>query len=270
MFSVTQLIKMIKQPYGGFIPASSFFKYQLENEEELFTDENVHASLIGLSVDYLTRFMLGKNPMIAFKISILGSEVIKQKSNALRLLKNINGLDDKSIRAAIKLSAYDVCYRASVLGFKPPREIKPNKNTITNVRIMVNRGLEFFGRYGPITSEGFTFEGGYTDTVSSGDGDFTTKDTIWDFKVSKNHPKKEHTLQLLMYYLMGLHSVHEEFKNIKNLGIFNPRKNLVYTLAIDSLDSDMLTFIENGVIGYKLSQLMVKSEFREFLVSKNY
>lgn len=268
MFSVTQLIKIIKQPYGGYVPASSFLRYQLENEKELFLDENVHASLIGLSVDYLTRFMFGENPMEAFKISILGSEIIREKGNALRLLKNINGLDDKSIRAAIKLSGYDVCYRASILGFKPTREIKPNKNTIANVRIMVNRSLKFFEKYGPITAQGFTFEGGYTDRVSSGDGDFITKDTIWDFKVSKNHPKKEHTLQLLIYYIMGIHSVHESFKSIKNLGIFNPRKNVVYTLTLDSLDSDLLTGFEK-MIGYQNEQLMVESEYKRLLVNKN-
>lgn len=240
----------------------------MENEDELFPEENVHASLIGLSVDYLTRFMLGENPIEAFKISILGSEIIREKRNALRLLKNINGLDDKSIRASIKLSGYDVCYRANILGFKPTREINPNKNTIANVRIMVNRSLRFFKKYGPITAQGFTFEGGYTNLLSSGDGDFTTKDTIWDFKVSKNHPKKEHTLQLLIYYVMGFHSIHKEFKSIKNLGIFNPRKNIVYTLTIDSLDSDILTFI-GKLIGYQDNQLMFQSEYKKFLVNKS-
>jgi hypothetical protein len=38
--------------------------------------------------------------------------------------------------------------------------------------------------------DGFTFEGGYTDTVSKGDGDLTTADTLWDFKVSKAKVKK--------------------------------------------------------------------------------
>jgi hypothetical protein len=75
--------------------------------------------------------------------------------------------------------------------------------------------------------DGFTFEGGYTDTVSKGDGDLTTADTLWDFKVSKAKVKKEYTLQLLMYWRMGLHSVHPEFQGIKYLGIYNPRLNQV-------------------------------------------
>ena len=50
----------------------------------------------------------------------------------------------------------------------------------------------------------FTFEGGYTNIVSSGDGDYLTEDTLWDFKVSKEEPKSKYTLQLLMYYIMGV------------------------------------------------------------------
>lgn len=64
------------------------------------------------------------------------------------------------------------------------------------------------------------------DTVSKGDGDLTTADTLWDFKVSKAKVKKEYTLQLLMYWRMGLHSVHPEFQSIKYLGIYNPRLSL--------------------------------------------
>ena len=48
---------------------------------------------------------------------------------------------------------------------------------------MVERSLKFVEEYGPIILEGFTFEGGYTDIVQAGDGDFITEDTLWDFKV---------------------------------------------------------------------------------------
>lgn len=55
---------------------------------------------------------------------------------------------------------------------------------------MIERALKFFERYGPKILDGFTFEGGYTYIVSSGDGDFITEDTLWDFKVSKLPIKK--------------------------------------------------------------------------------
>ena len=84
-----------------------------------------------------------------------------------------------------------------------------------------------------LQKDGFTFEGGYTDIVSSGDGDYLTEDTLWDFKVSKEEPKSKYTLQLLMYYIMGCHSIHPEFQKIEKLGIFNPRKTkFIYSQGI--------------------------------------
>ena len=136
------------------------------------------------------------------------------------------------------------------MGYRPVNEIEPDISTITNIRTMVERSLKFLEKYGPKVLDGFTFEGGYTNIVSSGDGDFTTSDTLWDFKVSKLKPKKEHTLQLLMYWRMGLHSIHPEFKDIKYLGIYNPRLNIVYQLAVDKISSYIISKVENEIIGY--------------------
>ena len=126
------------------------------------------------------------------------------------------------------------------MGYQPVESIEPDTNTIANIRVMINRSLKFIEKYGPVVMDGFTFEGGYTDLVSSGDGDFLTTDTLWDLKVSKNKPTKDHTLQLLMYYLMGKKSIHKEFDSITNLGIFNPRLNCVYLLDINNIDSSII------------------------------
>ena len=105
--------------------------------------------------------------------------------------------------------------------------------------------------YGPKVLDGFTFEGAYTPMVSSGDGDFTTADTLWDFKVSKMPIKKEHTLQLLMYWRMGLHSVHPEFKDVRFLGIYNPRSNTASRLAVSDIPNDVIEQVERDVICYE-------------------
>ena len=53
--------------------------------------------------------------------------------------------------------------------------INYDKNTIENIKILVERSLSFFEKYGPITKVGFTFEEkGYTNVVDAGDGDFFT------------------------------------------------------------------------------------------------
>lgn len=259
MYSVTKRIGMIKQPRGGYINKKELTVIQLDDGITLNESENIHSSLIGLTVDYMTRFMMGTVKEEAFSISLKGAMTLdlftadkKQSAlkNAVKLLTDIKGLDKKSITNACKLAGYDVCFRAGIIGYKPVEEIKPDTDTIENIVTMINRSLSFWKKYGPITKDGFTFEGGYTDIISTGDGDYLTKDTLWDFKVSKDEPKPKYTLQLLVYYIMGIHSVHKEFKSIKKLGIYNPRMNKVYTIDIDSISTDVIEEVSTEVIGY--------------------
>ncbi len=248
--SVTQRIKQIKQPRGGYINPKEFSAVDLSDDTDLYSDENIHSALVGLAVDYMTRYTMGAPIDKAFRISLLGASLIKEDKYAEKLLKGISGLDDKSISNACKLVGYDVCFRAGVIGYKPVQDIEPDSNTISNIRIMVNRSINFINEYGPITKDGFTFEGGYTDIVSKGDGDFLTETTLWDFKVSNKAPTNKHTLQLLMYYLLGIHSIHEEFETIKNLGIFNPRLNKIYLIETSKISHDIIEKVSSEVIGY--------------------
>lgn len=263
MYSVTKRISMVKQPYGGYLNKKQFEITAIDDGETLNETENIHASLVGLAVDYLTRFMMGTSVEEAFKISLQGAMCLDLSlnsatdkkglalKNAKKLLKGIRGLDDESVSNACKLVGYDVCFRAGVVGYKAVEEINPDSDTIGNIVIMVKRSLTFWKEYGPIIKDGFTFEGGYTDIVSSGDGDYLTKDILWDFKVSKDEPKSKHTLQLLMYNIMGCHSIHPEFKKIEKLGIFNPRKNKIYIAKISSISSEIIEKVSTEVIGYK-------------------
>lgn len=104
--------------------------------------------------------------------------------------------------------------------------------------------------YGPIVSSEPTFDGGYTDIINTGDGDFLTADTLWDFKVSNKTPTSKHTLQLLVYYILAQHSIHNEYKRIQKLGIFNPRLNFVYICSISDIKCDVLEQVSGDVIGY--------------------
>ena len=268
MSSVTGRIKEIKQPYGGYIRPSQFEEI-IYNDGKVLGEENVHASVIGMAVDYLTRFMMGATIDEAFKISKKGYEfrVLKGGKNIQKkdkkknididsLLKHISGLDNESITAACKAVTYDVWYRnpmAAIL-VKGAEETNPDKSTINNIRIMVERSIAFWGKYGPITVDGFDFEpNGYTETVDTGDGDYLTEDTMWDFKVSRQKPTSKHTLQLLMYWIMGQHSGKEEFKNIKKLGFFNPRRNAVYIFPVELIPEKTIRTIEDEVICYNRS-----------------
>lgn len=260
MSSVTKRISEIKQPRGGYLSPSKFIAHKIDDEYTLNDSENIHATVIGMAVDYLTRFAMGTEPLEAFKISCMGAKIaedmFKQKNatkTAIKLLSGIKGIDEKSIINACKLVTYDVWFRnpMGAMMAKGADETNPDKDTAKNIEILVNRSLKFWEDYGPIVKDGFTFEpNGYTETVDSGDGDFLTKDTLWDFKVSKSKPTNKHTLQLLMYWIMGQHSGNDNFKGITNLGIFNPRLNTVYTFSMSQLEQEVIKAVETEVICY--------------------
>lgn len=253
--SVTERAKDIEQPRGGYVKRVDFEEKPLgPGEEVLHEDENVHASLIGMAVDYLTRFILTDDVEDAFKISIL--KKINEIRTANRLIKGINGLDDQSIINAIKLSGFDVIYRGNIFGYVPVNTIKPNVNTVDNVRVMVQRTVNFFEQYGPIVSDGFSFEGGYTKIIADGDADYLSADTLWDLKVLKNHFNKNHIMQLLIYWRMGLRSDYEKFKKIKYIGIYNPRKNKVFIYDLCKLPYETIQIIDEVVIGYTKPSLI--------------
>lgn len=261
MASVTQRIAQIKQPRGGYIKLSEFDMTDLGGGIVPLEGENVHSTVIGMAVDYLTRFASGASIEDAFKISILGArtaEMMCGVSGAMSqldvILSKIRGVDSASIVNACKAVTYDVWYRNPLAASwsKGADETNPDAETIRHISLMVKRGVLFFEMYGPVVRDGFTFDDcGFTNTVDAGDGDFLTKDTMWDFKVSKTKPQSKHTLQLLMYWIMGQHSIDPVFHDIEHIGIFNPRMNIVWRLCMDNVSKDIISAVEKDVICYE-------------------
>lgn len=252
--SVKRRIEMIRQPRGGYIRPSQFDRILLgDGIDKLNPKENITPGIIGSTVDYLTRFLTGTTVESAFSISRRGARNVGGLELFNRLLLQIRGLDDNSIIAAVHLSGFDIAYRAPEY-YKPVEYLDPDEPTIENIKTMVERSLKFFEQYGPVIVSNLTFEGGYTKYIGSGDGDFLTRDTLWDFKVSKNEPQSKHTLQLLIYWRMGVHSTHrKQYNSIKYLGIYNPRQNIVYRLEVDQIPEETITAVDSEVIGYNLT-----------------
>lgn len=251
-YTVTQRIKQIKQPRGGYINPRMFVKLDMTGGgiDDLYPEENVSPTLVGIAVDYLTRFMTGSTVEEAFEIPRRGAVIVRNLDLYKELIEEVKGLDEKSICAAVKLAGFDSAYRAGLRAYTPVEDIDPDAPTIGNIRKMVERSLRFFDQYGPKVLDGLTFEGGYTDIVVNGDGDFLTGDTLWDFKVSKQGLQSNQTLQLLMYWRMGLHSIHPEYRNVRYLGIYNPRQNVVYRLDVNDIPDEVISEVESQVIGY--------------------
>lgn len=260
MTSVTNRIKEIKQPRGGYIKPSLFNERLIDDKQLLNEKENISPIIVGLAVDYLTRFAMGSSVGKAFEVSLIGAENAEQMNpeheplrKANKLLSNITGIDETSIVSACKLATFDVWYRNfdAASNAKKADETNPDGETIENIKIMIERGIKFWKDYGPIVKDGFSFDSdAFTETVNSGDGDYLTSDGLWDMKVSKSKLTNKHTLQLLMYWIMGKHSGQKIFKNINKLGIFNPRLNTVYTIDVKEISEEIIDEIEKNVICY--------------------
>lgn len=249
--------------------------------------ENLHSTTVGLAVDYLTRLAGMKPPAdealstIAevFRVALDGAAAISEdpayasvKAEAeeavswLDVLVQEDGIavfeiNENAARAACRLVTFDVGKRAGVQFYNPASSrLVPDEATVSHILRMVLRSVRFFVEHGPIISNGFVFadpqkylkgdRGGYTDLVTSGDGDFLTPDTLWDFKVSKAKPNKDHALQLLMYFIMGKESGLPEFETVTHVGIFNPRLGTAHRLAVADVPTDVIETVRRDVIGY--------------------
>lgn len=78
MSSVTKRISEIKQPRGGYLKPSQFIIQTIDDKQVLNENENIHASIVGMAVDYLTRFIMGTDIVEAFKISCMGAKLAEQ------------------------------------------------------------------------------------------------------------------------------------------------------------------------------------------------
>ncbi|MBQ6354848.1 hypothetical protein IJJ18_00250 [Candidatus Saccharibacteria bacterium] len=150
---------------------------------------------------------------------------------------------------ACKLSGFDVVYRSSAWEYKPVSKINPNKKTIGNIKTMIDRTSTYVSKCKPIIESGFIISDCGGKYVTVGDGDLLTEDSIIDFKVSTRPPTSDHTLQLLIYYIAGLHKDFEKFKNVKKLIIFNPRLNISYTYNLHNLEDWIFNEVEKNIIG---------------------
>lgn len=258
--SVTSRIKEIKQPRGGYLSPRLFSetKFPVDAAAVSLEGENVSPALVGMAVDYLSRYMCGASVMDAFRISLMGAKKVGEYDIASGLALSICGfdktesrkLDDYTIATACQLVGYDTAYRAGAHTFRPVEDIRPNAETINHIREMVNRTLQFFDAYGPVIADGMEFEGGYTDTVPKGDADFMTADTLWDMKVSKNKPTAAHTLQLLTYWRLAVHCQQSLYEGITKIGIFNPRSGGVWTYEVEDIPKETVEAVDSDVICY--------------------
>lgn len=147
MFSVTSRIKMVSQPYGGYLPAKKLKETKLKDGREIKDIPRIYSAVQGLAVDYLSRFMSGVPKETAFAVSLMGASAVGELPKATALLDSVNGLDKRSVLSACRLVGYDVAKRRGKMFFRPVDTIVPDDAVIENIIVMVGRSLAFFEKY---------------------------------------------------------------------------------------------------------------------------
>lgn len=258
MVSVTQRVAAVKQPRGGYLHPGLLRLEYVEGDRPRLIDhqgENVHPSLVGLAVDYLTRMATGADPRDAFGVSLRGARRISADAMA-RAEADVSSLtagqvDAAAIAAACRLSSFDVGARNNPALYRPDAQTSPDPTTTAHIGAMVGRTVAFLESQGGVMMDGFNMFGGYTDTIDSGDGDYVTPGVVWDLKVSAAPPTNTHTLQLLVYFLMGQRSLHDDLVITDEMGIYNPRLHAAYRIKADAIPADTITAVSRDVIGYR-------------------
>lgn len=171
----------------------------------------------------------------------------------------VKGLDDESINALSRIVSPLSHYADRDWMVKAINREPLDSETLFNIRAMVKRTLDFLETQGEIVghhgscSVPYNIEG----TQIYGEFDFLLKDSLWDIKVLRGKITKEHTLQVYLYKffleLTGFTKVVgkrfiDYSKTVEHIGLFNPRKNVGYKLALGSISQEVKDAIEEEII----------------------
>lgn len=200
---------------------------------------------------------MGDDPEETFEVATVGAGMVGASDVAESLIADIDAaalksgeIDEKSVVSLCRLSGFDSAFRAGASAYRPVSEINPDRQTIADIGNLILRTKAFFEASAEPVIAGFTFEGAYTDDAGASDGDYICGDTLWDLKVSKNEPTIKNTMQVLLYYLMGLRSSKDEFKAVTRIGLFNPWLQKSWSISVLDLDESFLSMVENDILGY--------------------
>lgn len=196
--------------------------------------ETIQPFFSGLLVDYLTRLTLTHNPKQAFAIPLKTG--VADAYNIVNTIKP--NISDETILKACQLLPYDQLYRRGILEDETP---EPTDQDLTQIKAMIQNAIALlkvcqFNSEDQIQSE-IEFPNAFNDIVTNADADYMTDHVLIDMKVSKYVPYKKYWLQLLIYYIIGLHSDNKkQFQQLTHFAIINPRLNKIYTYPITVLD----------------------------------
>lgn len=219
--------------------------------------------LISITINYLTRYFLLKEnndsklseiecKEKAFLIPKKGSEISNKKSEFDDLLKRINikndQIDDETIINAMQISNFSFFYWLDNFKYEQIKEANPDNETINNIRIMVQRSVDFF-KNNDFYECSILFDEALSKTkcLTKADADFMSKKTLWKFSTQKEMKKNKDLIKLLIYYVLSKKTPNWEksiYKDLDSIGIFNPRLNISIFWKIDDINKELIKKID--------------------------
>lgn len=281
MSSVSELVETIEQPAFGILPVRLFEKKELKQDSYVVSNNSsIPAVHLGLIVDYCIKYILGVKLSDILHVEYAGyAEHIRVSA-----IKFFDSVSEQSLtqiyiedeRKRICLSdfisrvenaetfdefvtnmLYVIQYGDFIrnIGYAYNRvgevfDTKLSKDELRDILIffMRTRGwIDTFEKATPM----YKFKPfGYNNTVTSGEGDFCTKNTLWDLKVSNGEPTTKDTLQLLIYYIMAKHSGNRLYKYVDSVGVYNPKLDATWICNMEEVDSSIIRNVQD-MLGFR-------------------
>lgn len=252
--SIARRAATYPQPRYGFVPVEDLRVRRSEDRRKLAEEESLPPWVANEIVRRLAQVELGADAEDVFKASLtgarrLGTDALEDAQHQISL---VNGVSSQSIESVHRLVAYSSLAEIGAKAYRVAIDSFADEDTLKDIRIMVQRSRSFFEENGPILHSGFDVEGGYTDTVSNGQGDFLAEGSIWDLRAYAGPLTTTDTLRVLMYYLMGQRSVHQEFQRVVRIGVFNPRLYEARWIRVNEIQEATKYEVSSRVIGYRV------------------
>ena len=249
---------------SGFIFIKPQKHYFQDNISLNSTDENTSSTMISITTNYLTRYLLLKemnNSKLseieckekAFLIPKKGSQISNKEEEFNDLLKKINAknyeIDNETVINAMQISNFTFFYWIDDFKYEKIKEANPDKETINNIKIMIQRSVSFFKNHdfyecSLLFDDAFQ----YTKCITKADANFMSKKTLWNFTIEKEMKKeKNHLIKLLTYYSLSKkirNSENSIYKDLDSVGVFNPWLNVCFFWKIKDIDKNLICEID--------------------------
>lgn len=261
---------MVHQPTNGFIKLADFKQTSLNSDSYNFKSETLGPNTFDIAVNCLAKIELSKlepeYSIIDIAVHALSNAtLIDQTDTVNNLIAHIHpGLDDNSVANVIRLIKYinyadkyiklangtDEIELAMQHQLEQKLTNKIPGSTIANVKTMVKRVLRLFDIYKSFVASDIDLYNNSARIIHHGKCEYLSEDTIWSITKGNTKSSQKLTLELLIEYLMGMHSKKEQFESVKYLGIYNYRADTVYRLEISQIDPDIIDEVNTSIIGY--------------------